>query len=48
MSGKVSRTFRPSAKAHARYAELLPIYAELWPLVSRWNRRLQKFAGNAA
>lgn len=47
MSGKVLRTFRPNAKAHARYSELLTIYAELWPLVSAWNNRLQKFSGNA-
>lgn len=48
MSGKSSRTFRPATRAHARYGELLSIYAELWPLVSDWNNRLQKFAGNTA
>ncbi len=47
MSGKVSRVFRPQTKAHARYMELLSIYADLWPQVSEWNHRLQTFAGNA-
>jgi xylulokinase len=48
MSGRVSCSFRPNAKSYARYSELLSIYSELWPLISSWNNRLQKFAGNAA
>ena len=39
-----SKTFRPRAKAHGRYAELLAIYADLWPALSQWNARLAAFA----
>jgi xylulokinase len=45
MSGKPSRIFRPRAKAHDRYRELMTIYADLWPQVSAWNARLVEFAG---
>ena len=43
MSGKPSRTFRPRTKDSARYQELLSIYAELWPMISDWNRKLEAF-----
>jgi xylulokinase len=44
MSGKPSRTFRPRTKEVRRYAELLEIYAELWPKLSDWNQKLVSFA----
>jgi xylulokinase len=43
MSGKPSKTFRPRSKDSARYQELLAIYAELWPQLSEWNRKLEAF-----
>jgi xylulokinase len=43
MSGKPSKTFRPRSKDSARYQELLAIYAELWPTLSDWNRKLEAF-----
>ncbi len=48
MSGKPSKIFRPRTKAHRRYAELLSIYADLWPTLSQWNARLQTFAAGDA
>jgi sugar (pentulose or hexulose) kinase len=47
MSGKPSKAFRPRAKDHARYQELLKIYVDLWPQISEWNRRLVSFAAGA-
>jgi sugar (pentulose or hexulose) kinase len=44
MSGKPSKTFRPRMKQSRRYGELLAIYADLWPKVGDWNRRLVSFA----
>jgi xylulokinase len=44
MSGKPSRTFRPRSKETRRYQDLLAIYADLWPRLSEWNRRLVAFA----
>jgi sugar (pentulose or hexulose) kinase len=44
MSGKPSKTFRPRMKSHKAYCELLDIYQNLWPQISNWNARLQKFA----
>ena len=44
MAGKSARTFRPKAKAHTRYQELLAIHAELWPLMSSWNAKRAAFA----
>ncbi len=44
MSGKPSKTFRPRTKQAKAYAELLPIYQELWPQMAGWNRSLQEFA----
>jgi xylulokinase len=46
MSGKPSRTFRPRTKDSRRYQELLSIYAELWPTLSAWNRKLADFAAS--
>jgi sugar (pentulose or hexulose) kinase len=43
MSGKPSKTFRPRSKDSTRYQELLSIYAELWPKLSDWNRKLEAF-----
>ena len=43
MAGKPKKTFRPRARAHARYGELLAIYRDLWPAVSAWNTRLTDF-----
>ncbi len=43
MSGKPSKIFRPGSKQHKIYAELLPIYTELWPQISKWNARMQDF-----
>ncbi len=44
MSGKPSKSFRPRAKDHKRYQELLAIYIELWPKLAEWNRQLVAFA----
>jgi sugar (pentulose or hexulose) kinase len=44
MSGKPSKTFRPRTKQAKAYAELLSIYSDLWPAVSKWNVRMQAFA----
>ncbi len=44
MSGKPSKTFRPRTKQARRYAELLEIYAELWPKLADWNQKLVSFA----
>ena len=43
MSGKPVKTFRPRTKEHKVYGELLPIYTELWPSISKWNARMQEF-----
>jgi xylulokinase len=48
MAGKPARTFRPKAAAAARYRELAKLQAELWPLLSGWNRRLADFAARNA
>lgn len=48
MSGKPAKTFRPRTKQHKRYVELLAIYADLWPKVTDWNRRLVRFAQSEA
>jgi sugar (pentulose or hexulose) kinase len=44
MAGDITRTFTPDRKAEARYAELLAIYADLWPSLSKWNARMAAFA----
>ena len=44
MAGRTSRTFEPIGANVERYAELKGIFAELWPLLSTWNRRLSDFA----
>ena len=36
-------TLKPDPRRAARYAELKSIYAELWPMLSAWNRRLSAF-----
>jgi xylulokinase len=43
MAGRPVRTFEPDRKRVARYAELQNIYADLWPAVAAWNRRLAAF-----
>jgi sugar (pentulose or hexulose) kinase len=48
MSGKPSKTFRPRTKQNKAYTELLSIYRDLWPQVSKWNERLQNFARTQA
>ncbi|MEM6664923.1 MAG: FGGY family carbohydrate kinase [Pseudomonadota bacterium] len=47
MTGTITDRFEPDPERHARYAELLALYQDLWPLVSDWNRRLVAFAGAA-
>ncbi len=49
MAGKFTASFTPDDRAHARYKELLAVYADLWPVLSNWNARLAAFArgGNA-
>ena len=47
MAGKPRKTFKPNRAAHARYRELLAIYRDLWPAVSSWNARLDRFAAGA-
>lgn len=47
MAGRSIRTFGPVPAQVARYAELKAIYADLWPLLATWNRRLATFAGHA-
>ena len=44
MAGKLARTFTPDAKAHEQYRRLLAIYADLWPALSDWNKRIAAFA----
>ena len=44
MAGKPVKTFRPRAKAQARYQELLAIYSDLYPAISAWSARLSAFA----
>ena len=44
MAGSLTRTFTPDKQAHARYRELLAIYADLWPSLSKWNERMAAFA----
>jgi len=46
MSGKSSKVFRPRSKQHKTYTELMKLYRELWPMMSRWNARLQDFTGD--
>jgi xylulokinase len=48
MSGTAVATFEPDPARRARYQELLGIYAELWPMVERWNDRLVRFADSQA
>ena len=44
MSGKPVASFEPDEKRNRRYRDLLAIYEDLWPTVSRWNARLTRFA----
>jgi sugar (pentulose or hexulose) kinase len=44
MAGRPIRSFEPDAKRQARYAELRALYADLWPKIAEWNRRLVAFA----
>jgi sugar (pentulose or hexulose) kinase len=44
MSGKPTKVFRPRTKESKIYADLLPIYMDLWPAVSQWNAKMQAFA----
>jgi sugar (pentulose or hexulose) kinase len=44
MAGSLTRTFTPDKRAHARYADLALIYADLWPSLSKWNARMSAFA----
>jgi xylulokinase len=43
MAGRPVRSFEPDPKRNARYAELMTIYADLWPALSDWNARLSAF-----
>jgi xylulokinase len=43
MAGAPASRFAPDPLAVARYAELKSIHAELWPMMSAWNRRLAAF-----
>lgn len=45
MAGRPVRIFNPEAKAHDRYRELLAIYRDLWPTLTKWNQRMADFAG---
>ena len=44
MGGKPVKTFRPRARAHARYQELLTIYTEIYSDVRDVSSRLYRFA----
>jgi sugar (pentulose or hexulose) kinase len=44
MAGEPTATFVPDDRANARYAELLAIYADLWPALTKWNARIASFA----
>ena len=48
MAGQLTATYEPDARAHARYRELLAIYADLWPMISKWNARVASFAKQGA
>jgi sugar (pentulose or hexulose) kinase len=39
MAGKPSKTFRPRPKQSEQYRELLGVYRDLWPTMSKWNGR---------
>ena len=43
MAGETTRIFEPDRRRSARYAELLAIYADLWPTLSAWNARMAAF-----
>ncbi len=41
MAGKPSKTFRPRTKQNEQYRDLLAVYRDLWPTLSKWNARRQ-------
>jgi len=43
MAGPAVASFEPDPVRQARYAELLAVYAELWPTIAAWNERLSAF-----
>ena len=47
MSGHPVTSFEPDKRRRRRYAELLAIYEDLWPIISEWNTRLTRFAREA-
>jgi sugar (pentulose or hexulose) kinase len=44
MSGRPVARFEPDPARARRYRELLGIYQDLWPAISKWNARLTRFA----
>jgi xylulokinase len=44
MSGSPVACFEPDPARSRRYRDLLAIYQDLWPAISRWNARLTRFA----
>jgi xylulokinase len=44
MAGQLTAQFTPDPARHARYAELLAIYRDLWPAMTQWNTRIAAFA----
>lgn len=47
MAGPATRTVEPHPGRARRYAELKSLYADLWPTLAAWNRRLSDFTGAA-
>jgi xylulokinase len=44
LEGQPVRSFEPDPRCNARYDELLALHAELWPMLSAWNRRRSDLA----
>jgi sugar (pentulose or hexulose) kinase len=44
MAGKPSRTFRPRTRQNEHYRDLLGVYRDLWPTLSKWNAKRQNLS----
>ncbi len=44
MAGKASKTFRPRTRQNQQYRNLLGVYRDLWPTLSKWNARRQSLS----
>src|ERR1700728_3400200 len=48
MAGQPVSTFTPDPQRAARYAEFKALFADLWPAIAEWNRRLVAFTERQA